>query len=267
MQNKTTRKFKRPWPLLVASLVFFGSVIAGCDKDKAGEKQNVSASSTSWTQLFTGSPCGQYGTVGCTQQPSHPTCNSNWNSYTEVNENSITMTAGNDCRTINTHDTCQMKLGDNGVTMITFDFEVADSCHDSDGTEWLAFWIYSEPWNNQVEVDFIESKFGQGAGLNTNFAGMGKEIIIFDSSTNPWKGSITAKFSGSGDAVNVHVSNSVNSNVGTTTLTRDSGYFFVMDTATGSSASNCTITVSNLKVFAQTPPPAGQCAGLINVAD
>ncbi len=173
----------------------------------------------------------------------------------------MTMTAGGDCRTVNSYDKCNFTLGDGGITQITFDFTVADSCHGADGTEWLAFWTYSNPWQSTVEVDFIESKFGPSAGLNTNFDSNGTQVIIFDAKTTGWAGSITAKFSGTGDAVNVQVSNSVNGNVGTTTLVRDSNYFFVMDTATGTTASDCSFTISNLE--AQGTVAAGMCDGLM----
>lgn len=175
------------------------------------------------------------------------------------------MTAGDDCRTVNTHDKCLFNLGDGGVTQITFDFAVADSCHGSDGTEWLAFWMYRDPWQNTVEVDFIESKFGPSEGLNTNFAGTGNQVVIFDAGTSNWTGSITANFSGTGDAVQAMVSNSVNSNVGTATLAASDGYFFVMDTATGSTATDCTITVSNLSAQGNVASSSNpdNCAGLV----
>jgi len=219
----------------------------------------------SFSQLFAGSPCGDYGTVGCTEQPTQPMCNPDWTTYFTTTENSITMTAGDDCRTVNTHDRCLFTVGDRGITQIRFDFTVADSCHGAEGTEWLAFWMYRKPWQKTVEVDFIESKYGPGPGLSTNLAGSGHQVVTFDPETSPWTGSIEATFSGTGDAVEVKVGNSHDSEVATATLAADDGYFFVLDTATGANVADCTITISNLEakgtVASETIP--GNCAGLI----
>jgi len=216
------------------------------------------ASPPPFGQLFTGSPQGQDGEAGC-----QGTYNGNWQSYFTSIANSISMTAGNDCRTVNTHtnNSCVFNLGSGGVTQISFDFAVSDGCHAAAPADWLAFWIYSEPWNSSVEVDFIESLNGPGTGLNSNFAGNGHQVVIFPGGASPpsWAGSITANFSGTGNAVNVQVSNSVNSNVATSTLARSTGYFFVMDT-TPTTAGACTITVSNLSAVGTVP--AGNCAGL-----
>jgi hypothetical protein len=209
-------------------------------------------------QLFTGSPYGQDGEAGC-----QGTYNGNWQSYFTTTANSISVAAGNDCRTVNTHtnNSCVFNVGTGGVTQVNFDFAVSDGCHASQPADWLAFWIYSEPWNSLVEVDFIESTFGPGTGLNSNFAGNGNQVVILPGGAAPpsWNGSVNAKFSGTGGAVNVSVSNSVNSTVATSTLTRSTGYFFVMDT-TPTTASGCSITVSNLRVAGAVP--AGQCVGL-----
>ena len=236
----------------------------GVGPASAQPNQNQSSSGPVFGQMFTGSPCNNYGAVGCTQTGAK--CNLNWQSYFTYTSDSISMTAGNDdCRTVNTYDACQMTLGDGGVTQISFDFDVSDACHGSDGTAWLAFWVYSIPWTNTVEVDFIESKFGPSSGLNTNFAGTGLQVVIYDGSPGQsWTGSITANFAGSGSAVTAMVNNSVNDNVGVATLTRSTGYFFVLDTAAGTTATDCTITVSNVQavgsVASSTNPD--NCAGL-----
>ncbi|WP_444998026.1 hypothetical protein [Aliikangiella sp. IMCC44359] len=245
------------------ALVCLGLV--SCKNTKIPTNENLSDenTTTSFGQLFTGSPCGKYGTLGCMNKGKQ--CNDNWQSYFKSTANSITMTAGNDCRTVSTHDSCQFTVGDGAITAINFDFDISDSCHGPDGIEWLSFWMYRDPWSNTVEVDFIESKYGPGSGLNTNFAGVGNQVVIFDSSqTTRWKGSIMASFSGSGNAVEVTVSNSNNSNIATTTLTESDGYYFVMDTATGSTATDCQITVSNLVVTSDInyTSQMNQCVGL-----
>lgn len=202
-----------------------------------------------WPQLFTASPCWQNGSTGCLQQPSNPPCNTDSGSYCTTTGNSITITAGNDCRTMSTNGSFNFDLGDGNVTQISFDFDIVNYMNSGDQATWLAFWIYSEPWLNTVEVDFIESLNGPGTGLNTNFAGAPNtnQVVIFDNKQN-WKGSIKATFSGSGDSVNVSVSNSANSNVGTATLTRSTSYFFVINTCQSPGVNNCAITISNLKV-------------------
>lgn len=266
---RVTGNLERRWLLLdlcflVICGILFGGAAAGAG-GTAGAEDVADSSGASFGQLFTGSACpAGYGVLGCTQQPTDPSCNPNWNTYFSTTPSSITMTAGsNDCRTVNTYDQCLFNLGTGGITEISFDFTVADSCHGASGTEWLAFWMYHVPWTNQVEVDFIESKYGPGAGLNTNFAGVGTQVIIFNAGTTGWKGSITATFtSGAGGTVNASVSNSVNKNVGTTTLSTGAGYFFVMDTAGGSTATDCSFTISNLT--AKGTVPAGTCAGLIS---
>ncbi|PHR34385.1 MAG: hypothetical protein COA38_03735 [Fluviicola sp.] len=198
--------------------------------------------------LFTASQCGENGTAGCIQ--SGGTCNTDAASYFSYNDTSMTMIVGNDCRTVSTADEAMFSLGDGGVTQISFDFEISDNCHAPEtGIAWLAFWIYSKPWKNTLEVDFIESKFGPSNGLNTNFAGAPgtHQVQIFDTEAS-WKGSIVAKFTTNGNSVNVEVTNSNNSNVAKATLSGKDGYFFVMDTATGSTAEGGTFTISNLSV-------------------
>ncbi|MCP4549743.1 MAG: hypothetical protein GY835_25085 [bacterium] len=255
------RKLGCRWFVLISCLIIVASL--GVGSASANPNQNQRSPDSVFGQLFTGSPCDNYGSVGCTQTGAK--CNLNWHSYFTYTTDSITMTAGNDCRTVNTYASCQMTLGEGGVTQISFDFDVSDACHGAEGTAWLAFWIYRIPWNNWVEVDFIESKYGPSTGLNTNFAGKGDQVIIFDGSQGQsWKGSITAKFSGTGNAVDVQVSNSVNSNVGSITLTANTEYFFVMDTAPGSTASDCTISVSNVQAVGSVASRSNpdNCVGL-----
>jgi hypothetical protein len=159
--------------------------------------------------------------------------------------------APNKCRTVSCNENLNFILGNNGVTTINFYFSVTgDWSTQGEGLPWFAFWIYSNPWTNTREVDFIESVFGPGTGLNTNFAGQGTQVAIYDLSTlTPWNGTITATFANvpNSDEIAVTVVNSVNSNVGTATLSTANGYFFVLDTAGGATAgTNCQITISNL---------------------
>ena len=265
--QRWTRVFLTLACLLAASFLLNcsanGPSGSGYGGSPPGTIEDIASADASFGDLFTGSPCNPpgLGMVGCTQK-GYP-CNPNWNDYFSTTSTSISMATGGvqDCRTVNTHDQCNFSVGDGGVTQISFDFSVEDSCHGSDGTEWLAFWIYSDPWASTLEVDFIESKFGPSAGLNTNFAGNGHQVVIYDAGTTGWSGSVTAKFSGSGNDVSVSVSNSVNSNVGTSTLTGSDGYFFVMDTAAGST-DDCSFTISNLQM--EGTVPAGQCSGAIS---
>ena len=248
---------KSAWALLLFATCFAMGA-GGAHAASGAVKGNPGTSSPAWPSLFTGSPQGQDGEAGCTG-----TYNGNWKSYAATTANSISITAGNDCRTVNTNtnNSCVFNVGTGGVTQVSFDYAVSDACHASQPADWLAFWIYSEPWNNAVEVDFIESTNGPGTGLNSNFAGRPIQVVIFPGGAAPpsWSGNITAKFSGTGSAVNVTVSNSTNSNVASSTLARSTGYFFVMDT-TPTTASGCTITVSNLSVAGTVP--SSQCAGL-----
>jgi hypothetical protein len=226
---------------------------------------------TSVHDLFKCSPCdpypGDYGVAGCTtQQPNPGKCNPNCSSYTSSTSNGITMTAGPDCHTVNSHSDCTFTIGDKGVTQVDFDFVVTNECHQSVGTtEWLSFWTYSKPWSSTVEADFIEGLNGPGGkngGLNANFAGNGAQVIIFQNSTPNWSGHITTKFSGSGGSVMAKTTNTHNSEIASSTLTGDSGYFFVMDTALGSGGNaQCSFTISNLKLKGAVP--AGQCKGVV----
>lgn len=202
-------------------------------------------------ELFTVSPCHENGSEGCIQSGGE--CNTDWKSYFHYTPDSISMVAGNDCRTVSTADNCVFSLGEGGVTKISFDFDICESCHNKEtGIAWFAFWIYSKPWENTLEVDFIESKFGPANnGLNTNFAGApgANQVEVFQAGDQTWKGSIVATFTCSGaNDVDVKVTNSVNSNVGTATLTGRDGYFFVLDTATGTTATDCVITISNVQI-------------------
>ena len=247
---------KSAWALLLFATCF----VMGAGGAHAAPDAVKSAllPSPSFGQLFTGSPQGKDGEAGCTG-----TYNGNWTSYFTSTATSISIVAGNDCRTVNTNtsNSCVFNVGTGGVTQISFDYAVSDTCHANQPADWLAFWIYSEPWNNTVEADFIESTNGPGTGLNSNFAGKGNQVVIFAGGAAPpsWSGSIVASFSGMGSAVSVEVSNSTNTNVATSTLTRSTGYFFVMDT-TPTTANGCTITVSNLSVVGTVP--SNQCAGL-----
>lgn len=226
----------------------------------------------SFGSLFACSPEGQGGSEGCLSQGANCTTlepgsyNGNCSEYFTFDNTSMTMTAGNDCRTVNTgtNNSCTFTLGDDGVTEIKFDFSISDACHDASGTDWLAFWIYSNPWVNTVEVDFIEGCNGPNAGgLNSNFAGVGTQIGIYTQSQENWSGTITATFSGTGDNITANVTNSVNGETATSTLTRSSGYFFVLDTAP-TTANGCTVTISNLTM--QGSVPSGQCTGLITTS-
>lgn len=219
--------------------------------------ENTNNDTTTFGELFTASPCHDNGSEGCIQGGGE--CNTDWESYFSYTADSISMVAGNDCRTVSTADKCVFSLGEGGVTEISFDFDICESCHNKDtGVAWLAFWIYSKPWKNTLEVDFIESKFGPASnGLNTNFAGVGHQVEIFAEGTQAWKGSIVATFTHSGtNDVDVKVTNSVNTNVGTSTLTGRDGYFFVLDTATGTTATDCKITISNVKIEGTTNVPS-----------
>jgi len=266
-----TGAFRRTAIALLSSLALCAVAFQACsggsgDSDPPG----LGAGGASAYALFTCSPCepfpGQYGVAGCTTQASPGTCNADCESYFAAVENGMEMTAGNDCHTVNSHEACTFTIGDNGVTQIDFDFTVTDECHETvDTTEWLSFWIFRNPWSSTVEADFIESLNGPGGkngALNANFAGNGHQVIIFDNATPNWQGHITAKFSGSGNAVTATTANSHNGDVAMSTLTEDSGYFFVMDTALGSGGNvQCKFTITNLTM--QGTVPEGQCTGLI----
>lgn len=241
-----------------------GSLSACAGGDESSNSEKIAA--PTFPELFTGSPDGADGEAGCSG-----TYNGDWQSYTSTTANSITMTAGNDCRTINTktNNSCVFDLGTGGVTQISFDFSVSDQCHETaDTTDWLAFWIYTEAppgkWASTAEVDFIESLNGPSKGLNSNFAGNPTQVSIFPAGiTSPWSGSITATFSGTGSATSVKVSNSINpANPATGTLSYSNDYFFVMDT-TPTMVSSCTVTVSNLKMQGDLGD-ASNCAGVGN---
>ena len=258
--------------IAVAALVL---LFQACSSDggagDGGTKPDLgSPEPSSPASLFACSPCnpypGMYGVAGCTTQQNPGTCNDDCASYFSSIPNGMQMVAGNDCHTINSHDDCLFDIGDNGVTQVDFDFTVTDACHQTiDTTEWLSFWIYSDPWNSTVEADFMESLNGPGGrngALNANFAGNGQQVIIFPNSAPNWQGHITTKFSGSGGSVSATTTNSANSQVASSTLIRDSGYFFVMDTALGSGGNTaCSFPIANLKI--KCTVPAGQSAGLM----
>jgi hypothetical protein len=194
----------------------------------------------------------------------------------------ITAAASNElyCRTVNTQSSCQISLGDGGITQISFDYSIGSTCtlpgiqnltENTNGTEWLAFWIVTSSTTPTAEVDFIESRFGPRGGLNTNFDGNGNQVAIFPGSA-PWSGSVTAKFASNTGSCPGAVQASVQT-VGTngqvtgwSCLSESTGYFFLMDTA-GGSASNgsstpCTIQVSNLAVQGTVPNSGTNCVGL-----
>jgi hypothetical protein len=250
---------------LILALLF--SVSCGSNESKnnlesTDTKAIESTAPASFGQLFTGAPYQQDGEGGCVG-----TYNSNWQKYFSYNTTSMTMSTGDSCNTVDTktNSSCVFSLGSGGITQISFDFKIDDACHNATTADWLSFWIYSEVWSQTVEVDFIETQNGPAmGGLNSNFAGMGTQVAIFDAGVSPpvWEGSIIATFSlvPSTDQVNVSVSNSVNSNVATSTLTRSTGYFFVMD-STPSQFKGCSFTISNLK--AEGTVSSGQCNGII----
>jgi hypothetical protein len=254
---ETTRKLKLIGVLLVS---FF---MSGTSMFVVNVFADDSANTT-FGSLFKASPNGKYVTLGCTQKGFPYDGNSP--SYFTPTKDSISITTNKqDCQTMNTHDTCNFKLGDNGIIRIGFEFNVSGSCHTVGGDAvWLAFWVYSNPWKNTTEVDFVESQFGPASGgLNSNFAGVGNQVSIFDKNDkNSWKGSITADFSGTGNSVKATVRNSVNSKIATSTLEREDGYFFVLDTAAtnGVTPNACKITISNLYVDGTVP--AGSCIGM-----
>jgi hypothetical protein len=234
--------------------------------------------SATWSQLFQANCNGvggcqedcYNGGVGSTCVCAQGTA-SQWFTATTGASPSIQISAAASgqayCRTVNTQNTCQFNLGDGGVTQVKFDFLVTSACSQAtaQGTEWLSFWIFNNPWNGQSEVDFIESRNGPGPGLNTNFDAHGNQVVIFPAGPATWSGNTTTTFSGTGNAVSVSVSNNQNSNVGTTTLNSSTGYFFAMDTAGGSNNSSCSITVSNLSVTGKVPSTLNgnpNCVGL-----
>ncbi len=103
---RVTGNLDRKWLLLnlcflVICSILFGSAAAGAGEPVDAEDM-ADSNGASFGQLFTGSTCPSgYGVLGCTQQPTHPSCNPNWNTYFSTTSSSITMTAGSDdCRTV-----------------------------------------------------------------------------------------------------------------------------------------------------------------------
>lgn len=240
---------------------------------------NGQESSPEWAfaKLFTLSPSKDFGSAACQKQtPSggvgapcndslRNSRNTNWNSFFSYDNTSMTLTAGNDCRTVNTgsNNSCVFTLGDSGITQISFDFEISGNCHTTDCTAWLAFWVYSKPWQDSTEVDFVESLHGPAAsGLNINFAGIGRQQYIYQAGNPPstWSGSITANFSGAGPTVNASITNSVRPGiVASSTLARNNDYFFVFNTAP-TTKNGCTISISNVQ--AKGTVSENNCIGL-----
>lgn len=227
--------------------------------------------------LFEGSPDGEYGATGCIHNGTNCTgtppggewasYDPQWETYFSYDDTSMTITANDSCRSVTTapNNNCIFTVGDNGITQISFDFAISGDCHDPNyGTDWLAFWIYSDPWESTAEVDFLEACSGPNrGGLNTNFDGHCCQIGLFEQDTPDWQGSITAKFSGSGDNVYVRVSNSINDEIASTYLARDSGYLFVLDTSP-TLAPACTVTISNLSMKGSVGASGQGCVGLVS---
>ena len=120
-----------------------------------------SKSIPNWPQLFTGSANGQDGSEGCIQTGAP--YNGNWQDYFTAGEDSISITAGDDARTVSTDNNLNFNLGTGGVTQITFDFEITNYMNTNGLVTWLAFWIYSNPWSSSAEVDFVD--FGSVCGM------------------------------------------------------------------------------------------------------
>lgn len=248
--------------LLVATFFLFG-MFALTDSATA------QSSEESFGQNFTKSPRKRYGGVAC--QKNGGRYNGRYRTYFTSNDTSMTITAGNDCRQVYSggRNGCVFDVGDNGLTEISFDFDISGSCHlPPETVDWFSFFISSVPWTQHSEVDFIESKFGgnapgnQNNGLNTNFGGIGTQVPIFNGpNTGPWKGTVTATFSGTGDNVSVSVSNSVNTNVARSTLSTDTKYVFILNT-TQTTATNCTVTISNVRTKGTVDLASNNCVGL-----
>lgn len=239
---------------------------------------HYSGQAQSFGALFAKAKTGQNGDAGCYSKHPDATNNQPIDSFFVFDETSMTITAGTDCRTVQTrsNSSCVFKLGDDGVTQISFDFDISNECHTATGScssiqngtvsPWLSFWMYSKngqnPYERSAEVDFIETNFGPGCGLNTNFGGLGTQQVIYPADPNThWTGTITASFSGSGTSVKTTITNSVNSNVASTTLSRDFSYFFVLNTSVAAATTlGCTVTISNLKM--EGTVPSGMCTGI-----
>ncbi len=223
--------------------------------------------------LFTGAPApGEYGSGGCLSNETNCTgtttaeFDSNWQSYFVYDDTSMTITANDSCRTVSCRpdSACVFTLGDNGITEISFDFAISGPCHSEEfGTDWMAFWMFSDPWKGSAEVDFLEACSGPiPGGLNSNFDGRGDQVGIYEQSDPDWHGTITATFSGSGSDVFAQVTNSVNNETASSTLSRDSGYYFVLDTSP-TNADGCTFTISNLSMKGSVGESGKGCAGLV----
>lgn len=242
---------------------------------------------STWPELFV--PACNNG--GCNDyQPQCP----NDIQYFYSTEDSISIKAANTdgqtCMTIDAYPSCRFLLGDGGVTRVSFDFSIDESCYKPESQiAWLSFWMRSQPYSSNAEVDFVESKHGPAVnGLNINFDAHGTQVPIYcDASGDPtspactpssgdWTGSIQATFSGPANSVSATVSSSVNGNVGTSTLTggptsldNGQGFYFLMDLnpqdAGLTISTDCTIEVSNLEVQGTVPSTLSgnpNCEGL-----
>ena len=260
-----------PRTLLISLPFLFFTLFTGCSSATSEEN----ATPQPFGALFAGTSDGSFGATGCIQngtnctgtppQPEWAAFDPKWESYFSYDETSMTITANDSCRSVSTGpiNNCIFTVGDNGVTEISFDFAISGPCHAEEyGTDWLAFWIYSDPWVGTAEVDFIEACSGPiRGGLNTNFDAHGQQIGIFQQDDPNWQGTITAKFTGSGSNVHAQVTNSHNNQTASTYLSKDSGYLFVLDTSP-TNAKGCTVTISNLTMQGSVGSGQG-CVGLI----
>mmetsp|Transcript_10068 Transcript_10068/g.16496 ORF Transcript_10068/g.16496 Transcript_10068/m.16496 type:complete len:278 (-) Transcript_10068:20-853(-) len=234
------------------------------------------------------------GSGGCTKLGARPTTSTSFKSFGDATVS--IETDGMDCRSVSTVNTCSFDLGQNGVTKITFDFEVSAKCYtravshfidDASVINWFAFWLDNVTWKRDREVDLIES--GQGAsndqypdkqggeeGLHINFAGSG---ISGDKGYNQaWydnllTGKSSTSFKSSENGVITVTSDlfdeagvMVYSKTGQATagLKSSKGYFFVVDTAVGG-APGCKLTIKNIEMYGTVPD--NKCQGFNIIPD
>lgn len=279
MNNAATKNVssRASLPILVLLGFLFAAAAAG---------QNAT-----WPQLF----APYCGAGGCNDyQPQCPSTPQ----YISMTADSITVSAANTngqvCLTANSIQKCVFLVGDAGVTEVSFDFSISSQCYlPSSSIAWLAFWMRSKPYSQNAEVDFVESKHGPAVnGLNMNFDDEGCQAAIYcgtsthrsppcsiltcTPSSGDWTGSVTATFSGPANQVAVAVTNSVNGNKATTTLTGgptalspEIGYYLLMDIDPQDPkrviSPQCQMTVSNLRLTGTVPSTVGgapNCVGL-----
>ena len=284
MKNQEARQ-NRSSEIAFILLLFVGglAVVSG------GDAQGTST----WPDLFI--PTCSSG--GCLSY--YPQCPSS-KQYFFTTDDSISINAmntdGTACMAIEAYDKCRFLIGDEGVTHVTFDFTISQTCYSPTETiAWLSFWMRSQPYSSRAEVDFVESKHGPAInGLNTNFDAHGCQVPIYcgtssepptagcpplqacTPSTEDWTGSVTALFTGPPDEVKASVSTTSNGNVGTSTLTggptslsNGMGYYFLMDVSPETTgvviSKDCYITVSKLAVRGTVPSTIDgkpNCTGL-----